>query len=433
MVNWFDWNDKLKSSPLGRFLIVGWTLVILLMPFHGFLSVWLSSIFGGYLAWRSWKEALIILMFVAGIIFLYRNDQKLFLNLTKRPINRLIALYVFLHLTLAMAGNVNLEAVLYALVYNLRFLGIFILAQVVGRYFRETKNNNQRLNKLILYPACAVIAFALLQALVLPTDFLASFGYGAETIEPYTTIDAKEDWVRSQSFLRGPNQLGQYLVLPIILLMALWIRKPDWKKFGALFAGLLATLASYSRSAWLGLTTAAAALLSADTSWLKWRKQILAGAITAIVAGGAILASSAGSESFRLIIFHDDQAPGDVADSNTIRINATQKSLRLIAEEPVGHGPGFAGPASFHNDTDTKINENYYLQIALEVGVVGLLVFLSINWLLAVSFWRQRTEVWPRVLFASFVGLLLINFFLPAWANDEALIFWGLAGIFHKE
>jgi O-antigen ligase len=192
--------------------------------------------------------------------------------------------------------------------------------------------------------------------------------------------------------------------------------------------------ASYSRSAWLGLAAALGALLSADKSWRKWKRQIIAGlAVLAVIIAG-LAVSFAGSDSFKLIVFHDDQAVGDVADSNTIRVNATRRSLDAIAANPLGHGPGYAGPASFHNDLDTKINENYYLQIALEVGVAGLLVFLSLNWLVATSLWRQRQELWPRVLFASFIGLFLINFFLPAWANDEiGLMWWGLAGLFYKD
>lgn len=434
-----QFSKKLTNKRSGRFLVISWVTIILLIPFHGFLSVWLSSIFGGYLALRSWKEALIILMLLAGLLFLYKNDQKLFLKLAKRPINRLIVLYVFLHLVLSAASGINLEAVLYALVYNLRFLGIFLMAQVLGHYLVRSSAkhhlpsaNDIRLAKLVLWPAGIVIAFALLQALVLPNDFLSNLGYGPDTIDPYVTIDAKDDWVRAQSTLRGPNQLGQYLLLPILLMASLWLKKPDWRKLGGLIAGGLAMVFSFSRSAWLGLAAGVSALLTADREWLKWRKQILSILIGLAVLSGSLFYAFSGSDAFKLVVFHDDQAPGDVADSNTIRINATQKSLKLVAEEPVGHGPGFAGPASFHNDIDTKINENYYLQIALEVGVVGLLVFLSINWLLAVSLWRQRTELWPRVLFACFVGLFLVSFFLPAWANDEALIFWGLAGLFYR-
>ncbi|HEX9594683.1 MAG TPA: O-antigen ligase family protein [Candidatus Saccharimonadales bacterium] len=427
-------KDKLTVEPAGKFLAISWILIILLLPFHGFLSVWLSSIFGSYLAWRSWKEALVILMLIAGTWWLARHDKALFAKLARRRVNQLIAAYVLLHLLLSAVSGINLEAILYAIVYNLRFLGIFLAAQILGHYYKRSTSSVRTLNKLVLIPAGIVISFALLQATVLPNDFLSHFGYGTETIEPYVTIDAKDEWVRAQSTLRGPNQLGQYLILPLILMSTLWLAKPAGKLAGGILAGGLAMAASYSRSAWLGLAAALGALLSADKSWRKWKRQIIAGlAVLAMIIAG-LAASFAGSDSFKLIVFHDDQAVGDIADSNTIRVNATRRSLDAIAANPLGHGPGYAGPASFHNDLDTKINENYYLQIALEVGVAGLLVFLSLNWLVATSLWRQRQELWPRVLFASFIGLFLINFFLPAWANDEiGLMWWGLAGLFYRE
>jgi hypothetical protein len=427
-------KDKLTVEPAGKFLAISWILIILLLPFHGFLSVWLSSIFGGYLAWRSWKEALVILMLIAGTWWLARHDKALFAKLARRRVNQLIAAYVLLHLLLSAVSGINLEAILYAIVYNLRFLGIFLAAQILGHYYKRSTSSVRTLNKLVLIPAGIVISFALLQATVLPNDFLAHFGYGPETIEPYVTIDAKDEWIRAQSTLRGPNQLGQYLILPLILMSAVWLAKPAGKLAGGILAGGLAMAASYSRSAWLGLAAALGAFLSADKSWRKWKRQIIAGlAVLAVIIAG-LAVSFAGSDSFKLIVFHDDQAVGDVADSNTIRVNATRRSLDAIAANPLGHGPGYAGPASFHNDLDTKINENYYLQIALEVGVAGLLVFLSLNWLVATSLWRQRQELWPRVLFASFIGLFLINFFLPAWANDEiGLMWWGLAGLFYKD
>jgi len=440
MVNWFEWKEKLNSRASGRLIIIGWTLIILLLPFHGFLSVWLSSLNDGYLAWRSWKEALIILMLATGLYFISRYDNTLFKKLAHRRINQLIAAYVLLHLILSAISGINLEAVLYALVYNLRFLGLFVVAQILAHYFKRPSANyhlpsanDRRLAKLILFPASVVIGFALLQ-LILPNDFLSHFGYGPDTIGPYVTIDNKEQWVRSQSFLRGPNQLGQYLILPLILLAGLWLKWPSWKLASGTMAGGLAILASYSRSAWLGLTSALAVLLAADKSWLKWRKQITLGLAAMVVLVGGLALVYSGSDSLKIIFFHDDQVAGDVADSNQIRVDATRRSLEQIADNPLGYGPGYAGPASFHNDLDSKINENYYLQLALEVGVAGLLVFLAINWLAAVSLWRQKPELWPRVLLAVFVGIALINLFLPAWANDEiGLIFWGLAGLFYKE
>lgn len=437
MINRLDLKDKLGTSRLGWWLAAGWTLIILLLPLHGFLSVWLSSIFGGYLAWRSWKEALIILLLAAGTIWLYGYDKPLLKRLAERRINQLIGLYGLLHLVLIINSGINYQAVLYALVYNLRFLGFFLLAQIIGHYFKRTEPNIQRLNRIVLWPAAIVIALAWLQFWVLPSDWLTHFGYGRETIEPFVTIDAKDDWVRAQSTLRGPNQLGQYLLLPLILLTALWLKRASIKNLAGVVAGGAAMISSFSRSAWLGLVAALGSYFSIfnyQFSLKKAAKPFLIGLTVLGVAIVGILQLVPNSENLRLIIFHDDQVAGDAADSNQIRVDATKQSLQDIADSPIGYGPGYAGPASFHNEFDTKINENYYLQIALEVGVMGLLLFAAINWLAVLSLWRQKQQIWPRVLLAVFVGIALINFFLPAWAQDEiALFWWGLAGLFYRK
>jgi hypothetical protein len=388
------------------------------------------------LAWRSWKEALIILLLATILSWLWMHDRQFLRELAARRINQSILLYALLHLVLAAITDVNPEAVLYALVYNLRFFGIFLLAQIVWHYFRQNKTNERQLIRIVLWPAVIVVAFGLLQATILPKDFLANFGYGPETIEPFTTIDDKANWLRFASFTRGPNQLGQYLLLPLLLAVALWWNRSTPKLTAFLAGGGAAMIATFSRSAWLGLAVATGAyftIFNPQFSFRKFSKRIVITVMAAVVVVCGVLAWATSSESLRLVIFHDDQAVGDAAGADEVRTSQTRQSLELIGEQPLGHGPGAAGPASFHNDT-TRINDNYYLQLALEVGVIGLIIFLTINYSVARSLWRQRQELWPRVLLAVFAGMALINLFLSGWAQDEiSLMWWGLAGLVYRE
>ena len=48
-------------------------LVIFLMPFHAFLTIWASDIFGHYTALRLWKEVLLVIAGI-GALFLIFTD-----------------------------------------------------------------------------------------------------------------------------------------------------------------------------------------------------------------------------------------------------------------------------------------------------------------------------------------------------------------------
>ncbi|MBI2285670.1 hypothetical protein HYU82_02515 [Candidatus Saccharibacteria bacterium] len=55
---------------------------------------------------------------------------------------------------------------------------------------------------------------------------------------------------------------------------------------------------------------------------------------------------------------------------------------------------------------------------------------MDINILVARELWLRRSDVLPRILLISFVGLTAANLVSNAWTDDTlAYIWWGLAGI----
>ena len=51
-------------------------VIILLMPFHAFLTVWGASLLGHYTALRLWKEVL-LLVCIVGTLYLVATDRKI--------------------------------------------------------------------------------------------------------------------------------------------------------------------------------------------------------------------------------------------------------------------------------------------------------------------------------------------------------------------
>ncbi len=118
-------------------------------------------------------------------------------------------------------------------------------------------------------------------------------------------------------------------------------------------------------------------------------------------------------------------------DPNQLRIRFWQESLTAIFLQPEGTGPGTAGLASIRNDKQgTILNENYYFQIATEVGVAGLILFLGIIVAVAYGLYRRRSYLLAVALLASFAGLAVTNFLVHIWSNEAvAYTWWGLASL----
>ena len=61
-----------------------------------------------------------------------------------------------------------------------------------------------------------------------PLDFLTHFGYNKDTtIAPYDLIDANPNAPRAFATLRGPNDYGAYLILPLVIVLAYLIPRSN--------------------------------------------------------------------------------------------------------------------------------------------------------------------------------------------------------------
>ncbi len=408
-------------------------LILILMPVHAFLSTWLGTSIGPLLAWKSWKEILLVLLIpiVAWYCVLKPDVARV---LWGRLVNKLIALYVALHLALAVFSVASAQAVVAGLMMNLRFLAIFILVQVIveakPRYLRRLQEWTPR---WLLWTGIFLGVLAILQVYVLPKDFLVHFGYNKDaTISPYILVDQNPNALRAFATMRGPNTLGAYMLMPVAAaLYALYKKRRDGIAILAAVLGMVAIYLTGSRSAWLGLLVALvvlAAILLPRGEVVKWTKRLIIPSVLLIALIGWAAVTI---PSVRLAVFHS--SPGDSSlneGSNDKHWEATARGIANVVRHPLGSGPGSAGPASFYNTTGTNLSENYYVQIAEEVGLIGLGLFAAINVLVVRSIVRH-SGILPAVLLASFAGISLINIFLHGWADDPtALTWWALAGLY---
>jgi hypothetical protein len=422
------------TAKLTRVLSLGIAIVLVLLPFHAFLTVWLAGGIGHYALLRLWKE---LLLFAVGLVtvVLFIRDTALIKLVRQQQIIRLIAIYLVLQLFLGFTSlahhQVSGKALAYGLLDDCRFLVFFGLCMVV-----TVRDNwlRDHWRQLILVPAAVVVLFGLLQVSVLPHDFLQHFGYNAQTIPATETVNSNVHYLRATSTLRGANPFGAYLVLIIAILAVECIgssRTRDRLLYG--LGGLLslvALYATYSRGAWIGTALALLCIVLVALPRHRRKQLLLWGVPSAIVIVAFGLWVFGSNARFKNIVFHT--SPHTVATtSDENHDSALKDGIHDVVYDPLGRGPGTAGPASLYNhDRPARIPENYFVQIGQEVGWLGLVLFVAICVLVGTLLLRARPNVLAVSLCASLIGLSFVGLVSQVWTDDTlCYVWWGLAGL----
>lgn len=424
------------KPPVSAKITVGASIVALILiiaPFHAVLTIWASTLVGHYAVLRLWKEFLMLPLLVVVALILFR-DRYLWSYVKGSWLFVLMFAYVLLHVLLGAVAfgrhQVNASALADAMVTNLRLVFFFFIAWVFA-----AKNPwlRKQSGVLLFAPAAVVICFGLLQAFILPADVLRHVGYGPATIQPYETVDQKMQYIRIQSTLRGANPLGAYLDLVLTASVAIVLIKRQKRRLYAATigaAGLVVMYLTYSRSAYIGLVIALVVLGWLMTKNSSMRRLLLIGAATLCIVGVSSILILRHNTRFENTFFHTDQHSRSSQSSNQARTSALEQGVHDVIHEPLGRGPGTAGPASVHNNHPARIAEDYYLQLGQELGWLGLFLFVMINGLVVQELWHRRSDWMAAVLLASFFGISFVNLLSHAWTDDTlALVWWGLAGI----
>ena len=423
-------SERQPTIWIYRVLPIGVALILILIPFHAILTVWLSQFVGHYTLLRLWKEILLVSLSLGAAYILVRDDA-----LRRRLIGswlvRLIALYISAELLWGVIAHlrhqVSSVALGYAWVSDLRYFIFFVVVWVIAA---AAPRLYYAWPKLVFWPAAIVVLFGLVQYFFLPYDFLRHLGYSASTIFPYEDINHNMHYIRAMATLRGANPLGAYLALIVSLLLVLRRQWRKWWYIPLLVASLTVLVLSFSRAAWLGLAASAAFLL-----WLQVHSRYGRRLVFATGIGGIIIAFGLGvllryDATFQNIVFHTETHSAIKTTSDQGHASALIGGLHDVVREPLGRGPGTAGPASVYNTGHPgRIAENYFIQIAQETGWLGLALFLGINSLTAWALWQRRSDHLALGLLAAFLAVSIANCFSHAWADDTlAYIWWGLAG-----
>ncbi len=407
--------------------------IVALLPFHALISTWAISNFGFELLFKSWKELLLFFVAVPICCWIIAKDKDIRNRVITSNINLLIALFAGLNVLMAVFADNGQKAIVAGLAFNLRFFAMFVVAQVLALSIKK-KALSELLLRVVFFGGLVVVVFGAMQVLLLPHDFLRHFGYQKSIIPPYFTIDNNEAYVRILSTLRGPNALGAYLVfwLPLLALVTkrMWYVAVKYRVYAVLIwaASLITLFGSRSRSAWLGVVISLGIFILLSVNSL-WQKRLLIGGVFGVALICALLAASWNTTFVQTTLRHRDPLESSNVDSDTQHQSSLANAIKHVVQHPLGTGTGSANLASTYG-SKPNIVENYYLQIATELGILGLLVFMAILALVAKKLWQHRFDDITAALFASFIGLAAVNLLLPAWGDETvSMLWWGMAGI----
>lgn len=399
--------------------------LLIYMPLHIFLSQWLSTATGGLDAWKVGKDVILAAAVFISVVFVYAQEG--FKNKIFWIFAGVTWSYFLLHMFL---WQINLTGddgpALLATAYNCRLLGFAILgwaaAILAGRYLSLNK-----VFKIVIIISSIVCVLGVIQY-NLPKDFMEHFGYSLDRgVKPNFFIDDKPDLPRIMSTLRDPNSLGAYLILPLALLAGAWLKRPGLRM---LLSGLfllhgLALLLTFSRSAWLGAFVAV--LMVAIWHYRTKTKQIIKKYWPFLIIGAIILFGSVfllrDQYFVQNVIFHSDENT-QLTDSNNLHLDFAQQGIDGIKDEPIGHGPGTAGLVSIQTD-EVVLTENYFIQIAYEVGIFGLMLLFAAMFIICRELYGKN-GFYAQALLASFVGITLCALLLHTWSNEAVAAQWFL-------
>ncbi len=235
----------------------------------------------------------------------------------------------------------------------------------------------------------------------------------------------------------GYPNANSLLLAPIVALYGGYLLKREsWGKtiykLAVIITGGLIIFWARTDGALLALALVALYLIGTK---IRWKKTYWSAVLIGIIALGWLLLSSSKWQTQWHRISHNTLALS--SSSLEIRINQWRETMKLLQTQPL-FGSGLVGYQTalepFHANPFIEIflyPHNIFLNFWVELGLVGLLGFIYLGWLLWQSL-RKKTanHLLSTMLAASWLTLLIHGLVdVPYFKNDLSVLFWLLVAL----
>lgn len=244
---------------------------------------------------------------------------------------------------------------------------------------------------------------------------------------------------RAAGTFKDPNVYGAFIVAPVIYMLHLAVTRPINRVAlplsGAAFLAL-GVLLCFSRGAWINLVFAV--LVYGYLSFVMaathaQRARILAFLGVGVFVGGLSIIGALQFDKVAEILTERASLVQNYDSGHEGRFGGQMKSIRLIADNPIGIGANTFGTSYHHEEV-----HNVYLSIFLNSGWLGgagywVLVFSTVALGLRFCFLRTRLLPLFLVAFSAFMGTALEGLVIDSdhWRHFYVLIgmCWGFMSV----
>jgi len=451
-------------------------LLLALLPFHAFFvtvgtKLLVGSNHAPLTALTLWKEAVLGIILVIAVWEMVVGGRlsgvgKNLSTDNRQPttdiIDWLIGALLVLSLVVTAATHGDWKLYLFGFKYDF----VPLVAFLVLRRVSWSDIFMKRAFVTLIITGGIVACFGIM-GMYLPQEFFVRLGYSDlhSLYRPNAPLAAFQQIGgsgirRMQSVMSGPNQLGLWLLLPLSVLLTRKKVVSCRLSVVSMFI-VIALLLSLSRSAVL-----AAGVIVTILLWNVLNKKMFISAMLSVLAAASVGGIVLYQFSPDLIVR---------AASSRGHISRPLEAIGMIMRQPLGYGLGTAGPASnrvsdtcvhledgadaswasdrpelcvFVGDTQVQpeapcscpfLPENWYLQIGIEMGVLGLLLYVVtigvlIRRLFVTSFIRinevTNNQLFTQSITLALLGVSIAALFLHAW-EDAAIAYtvWLLVAV----
>ncbi|MBO5109602.1 MAG: O-antigen ligase family protein [Clostridia bacterium] len=302
----------------------------------------------------------------------------------------------------------------------------FMLGYILATNLIRTKEWFDRCVGALMLSATGVALYGILQYVS---------GAASSTwhdLDMFSTIDG-----RVTSTLANPNVLAEYLVMVLPFVAAYFLSGTQSRgRFWLFLSGvslLVCLVLTYSRGGWLGFLVAAVLFM------LIYHRRTLYLLFVGVAALPFVVTFLPAS------IIQRFTSIGNLGDSSTsYRVYIWRAVLRMIGDNPffgIGVGEGaFAKVYPLYTLSgieDAPHSHNLFLQITLELGLIGLLIFLALLFFFAqhmCTVFKKTPTAGQRVIpaagFCGIIGMLVHGMTDYVWYNYRIfLMFWLIIGL----